>query len=320
MRWLLLCCFGILCLAGAASAQSADQNFPTPITANEITGIIKARDLGDSRVTTYFYEFDGGQGDIFINVVTKNLSGDIDIYTADGLRPLTKMVLYADSEFSETGRLVYLRKPARLILRVQGRTPGDDPASFRIKFAGSFVAMLPTKTKMDFEPAKLPTVETVSKVNSVGTIKETTPKQPAKPVENVETIVTERELPQTKENIENAFKKPVVVIQEFPTPAEVTTLPIKTTAPSPVGKRPLKPTKTDVGEKPFEPAISGEGMKPDPLANIKLLVQLKDGNIIEHPMSGILKFSIDKGVLTIITKDGNVSRHSILAIARITIE
>src|SRR5215207_4877356 len=54
-------------------AQSINQNFPTPVTSNEISGTIKARDLGDARLTTYFYAFNGNQGDIFINVVTKNL-------------------------------------------------------------------------------------------------------------------------------------------------------------------------------------------------------------------------------------------------------
>ena len=128
-------------LSLVAAGQSTDQNYPTPITTNEINGTIKARDIGDSRLTRFYYAFDGGQGDIFINVVAKNFSGDIDIFTADTLNPLTKMVFQPDGGLSETGRLVYLRKAARLILRVEGRSPNDDPASFRIKFAGSFVAL-----------------------------------------------------------------------------------------------------------------------------------------------------------------------------------
>ncbi|HEX3102239.1 MAG TPA: hypothetical protein VHQ01_10620, partial [Pyrinomonadaceae bacterium] len=67
-------CVAALCLAFSVKAQSSDQNFPTPITSTELTGTIKARDIGDSRLTTYFFAFDGEQGDIFINVVTKNLS------------------------------------------------------------------------------------------------------------------------------------------------------------------------------------------------------------------------------------------------------
>src|SRR5438552_821087 len=93
---LAVCCFAAFSLE--APAQSSDQNFPTPVTSNELSGVIKARDIGDPRLTTYYYAFDGRQGDIFINVVTKNLSGDIDIFTAEGLRPLTKMVIYADDQ------------------------------------------------------------------------------------------------------------------------------------------------------------------------------------------------------------------------------
>ena len=135
----------VIAFCALISAQSSDQNFPTPLTTNEATGVVKARDLGDPRLTTYFYAFDGGQGDIFINVVTKNFTGDIDIFTADAMVPLAKMVVYADTSVSETGRLIYLRKPERLLLRVQGRTPNDDPASYLVKFGGSFIALAPQK-------------------------------------------------------------------------------------------------------------------------------------------------------------------------------
>src|SRR5690242_16919757 len=89
-------------------AQSTNQNFPTPVTSNEIGGTIRARDIGDARLTTYFYFFNGSQGDIFINVVTKNLDGDIDVFTTDNLKPLTKITVYSDNPDSETGRVIYL--------------------------------------------------------------------------------------------------------------------------------------------------------------------------------------------------------------------
>jgi len=37
-------------------------------------------------------------------------------------------------------------------------------------------------------------------------------------------------------------------------------------------------------------------------------------------MSKVLKVGIDKGVLTIISKDGSIGRYSILDVARMTIE
>src|SRR6185369_8954624 len=125
-------------------AQSSDQSYPTPVTTSEVAGVIKARDIGDARLTSYFYTFNGDQGDIFVNVVSKNFTGDIDIFIADGLRPLSKIIVYADSTEAETGRVIYLRKPEKLILRIEGRSPNDDPATFKLKFAGSFVAAVDT--------------------------------------------------------------------------------------------------------------------------------------------------------------------------------
>ena len=56
------------------------------------------------------------------------------------------------------------------------------------------------------------------------------------------------------------------------------------------------------------------------LANIRLIVDFKDGRKIERPMNEILKVGVDKGILTVITKDGYVGRYSMLDIAKITIE
>ena len=72
-------------------AQSSDQAYPTAITENQISGVIKARDIGDPRVTTHYYTFNGRQGDLFINIVTKNLSGSVDVFDTEGMKPLTNM-------------------------------------------------------------------------------------------------------------------------------------------------------------------------------------------------------------------------------------
>ncbi|MBC7901652.1 MAG: hypothetical protein H7070_16550, partial [Saprospiraceae bacterium] len=102
----------LICLlftAAISTAQSSNQNFPTPVTTNEITGTIPSRDIGDSRLTTFYYGFDGEQGDMFVNLVTKNFTGDIDLFMVSGLRSLTKVVVYADLAENETGRVIYLR-------------------------------------------------------------------------------------------------------------------------------------------------------------------------------------------------------------------
>ncbi len=289
--------------------QSSDQNFPTPVTASEISGVIKARDIGDSRLTTYYYAFDGSQGDIFINVVTKNLSGDIDVFMVDGLKPLTKMVIYADAGNSETGRLVYLRKSERLLLRIEGRTPGDDAATFRIKFAGSFISLALVKSD------KPPTLDKTTsdgendvKVNSVGTIIPITPK-PQYPKKTTETEKPKETIAKVEKPEKTENKKPVIVVEGMPKPTEIT---VKKPASKPPAKP--QPSKTDT------PPAKTEEPQPDPLASIRLVIRLKDGKVIERSMSEVLKFSVDKGVLTVITKDGDITRYSILAVAKVTIE
>jgi hypothetical protein len=83
-----------------------------------------------------------------------------------------------------------------LILRIEGRTPNDEPAEFQIKFAGSFVAAVPN----DKEPP-VPKVTGVTpndngvRVNSVGTIVAVIPKP--KPTPKPERTVAEKE-PETK--------------------------------------------------------------------------------------------------------------------------
>ncbi|MEP6901770.1 MAG: hypothetical protein ABJA66_08470 [Actinomycetota bacterium] len=179
-------------LSNEISAQSTNQNYPTPVISNEISGTIKARDPGDSRLTSYFYVFNGNQGDIFINVVTKNLNGDIDIFTADNLKPLTKITVYSDNSDSETGRVVYLRQPQKLILRIEGKSPIDEPASFKIKFAGSFEAIAGiAETDESKQPEVKNDQQGEVRVNSVGTIIEIKPKPTPKTKET--TALNEKE-------------------------------------------------------------------------------------------------------------------------------
>lgn len=331
--------------SSAGFGQSTDQNFPTPVTTNEINGQIRARDIGDSRLTRYFYAFDGGQGDIFINVVTKNLAGDIDVFSADTLRPLAKMVIYPDAAASETGRLVYLRKNERLILRIEGRSPNDDPATFRIKFGGSFIALAgekgsdaPSVKKSDESK------ESGVRVNSVGTIVEVIPKpSPPKVIaeskpaasEPVAGPIPDKSKPGTPVEKRSDTGKPKVVVTEAPEVATIfggkKTAEKKVESKSDVAAKPkstaTRSTKTNPPAKPSasaskasKPVEAPVEKKPDPLASIRLVVQLKSGETIERPMSEVLRFSVDKGVLTVIGSDGKVSRYSILDVAKVTIE
>ncbi len=338
--------------AVSISAQSTNIEFPTPISADSISGKINPRDIGDARLTTHYYIFEGNQGDIFLKIEAANLTGDIDIFYADNLRPLTKISLYSDSTSTQTGREIYLRKPEKLILRVEGRTLNDDAATYSVKFEGSFQAMAATEAAV--EP-KLPEVKTEDesdvRVNSVGTILEVKPKPAPTPKETVarrtrrrgtkatttpQAVSTAKPTKKAKEKIEKApeaeKKVEVVITDNLPTTSETKEKEVEkveavATEEPKASKKKKKATTTKkrapVAKKPAEPKTP----KPDPAAelakaleNVRLIVEFKDGGKLERPMNDILKFGVDKGVLTIINKDGTVGRYSILDVLKISVE
>jgi hypothetical protein len=335
-----------LLLTYGAVSQSTDQSFPTAVTSNEINGQIRARDMGDSRLTRYFYAFDGGQGDIFINVVTTNLEGSIDVFTADGLKPLAKIPVYGDPNSSETGRLIYLRKPERLLLRVEGRSPNDDAASFRIKFAGSFIALEAAK------PVEPPTVADTIKpdepgvrVNSVGTIVAVVPKPPppAKPVPEKKTVppeegakevgkieavskpkaeATPKKVNRPPAQSASSEKKAEPEKDVASTPKNLETKAEGHAAPPKENTTPEKRVETAAKAKSKGAMLPPAAKQPvpDPLAGIHLVIEFKDGALVTRPMNEVVKFSVDKGVLTVISKDGTTARYSILDVAKVTIQ
>ncbi|MEQ1605555.1 MAG: hypothetical protein ABL999_11875 [Pyrinomonadaceae bacterium] len=310
--------FLFFALSGVVFGQSRDQNFPTAITSSEINGVVKARDLGDSRLTSYYYAFEGSQGDIFINVVTKNFAGDIDVFTQDGLKTLTKVVIFADSGLSETGRLIYLRKPEKLLLRIQGRTPNDDAATYRIKFGGSFIAIKGNKEEAE------PTIERDAEqsktvVNSVGTIVEITPK----PLPAKETPVRVEKESEVKKS-DTASKTVVAKEKEILAPARTKPeVVVSSTIKEPAETKteiPAKPVDTRKASVKSEKSAAREEKKADPLESIRLVIQMKDGTVVARPMKDVLRFSVDKGVLTVVSKRGAVSKYSILDVAKVTFE
>lgn len=294
--------------------QSTDQQFPTPVTENEISGVISPRDVGDSRLTTYFYTFESSTGDLFVNIVTKNFTGDIDIFTASGLRSVTKVVVYADLASTETGRVLYFRRPEKLLLRIQGRTPGDEPATFRIKFAGTFVASTAPAVDAPAEPKVAETVEGATRVNSVGTIIPSEPKTRPSPVPKATEPISDAST--TAESGRDAEKKSesktsVVVTDTLPKPWRT-----REVAAPPVRRPPVeRARRTSSSAKPQKAAPAA-----DPTANIRLVILFKDGATIGRPMSEVLRFSVDRGILTVVTKDGRIGRYSILDVEKVTIQ
>src|SRR5262245_41437649 len=101
--------FLLLLAVASVSGQSTDVRFPTSVDSNEVLGAIQARDIGDARLTDHFYTFNGLPGDLLITIESKNLNGDFDVFTAAELRPVLKVVVYAESS-SPVTKSVFLRK------------------------------------------------------------------------------------------------------------------------------------------------------------------------------------------------------------------
>lgn len=328
----------------SAHGQSTNVNYPTPVTSDSVSGRIKARDIGDSRSTVHYYVFEGNQGDIFLKIEATNLNGDIDVFYAENLRPLTKVSIYADTSPTQTGREIYLRKREKLILRVEGRTPNDDPALYSIKFEGSFKTV--AANSVEKEP-KLPEVKSEEegevKVNSIGTIVEAkpTPKpittagntrnrtartattpQPVSTVKPKSTK-TVKEEPKVDEEEESEKKSEVITTDNLPkenveTVAKKEPKPKTTKKKTPVPTRKTTTTKKTTEKVAAKPNSAAELAKA--MENIRLIVDFKDGGRVERPMNDILRFGVDKGVLTIINKDGSIGKYSILDVTKITVE
>jgi len=172
-------------LTPAVWAQSTEQSLPTPLLSNDVSGKIAARDLGDSRVTRHFYAFSASPGDLLVTVDSKNLDGDVDVFTAITFRPLMKTTVYATSQSPAVTKGIYLRAHQILILRVEARTPNDDPGNYRIHFGGTFepfsggIPVAENIETIETEPQKA----AANRLSSVGA---TLPKPPAEMTETVE--------------------------------------------------------------------------------------------------------------------------------------
>lgn len=350
VRYLIL--ISLLMAASSSFAQSTDQMFPTPIRTSEIASSIKARAIGDPRVTTHYYTFEGQQGDVFVNVQSKNFTGDIDVYVVPSQQPLTKIVIYGDQPEAETGRVIYLRKPERLLLRIQGRSPGDDDASVRIKFAGSFVA---SRLDDSSTPA-VPTVEKESesniRVNSVGTILEVIPKasptpdaerleETAEPHESRETVPAKKDDSREERKVDAEEAKTIEVVVTDPVVEEKKEEPSKPAAtprnrnrrrtaaakavppvdePGEKKEETLRPTasKTPVNRRSVR--AKTEIPKVDPMAGINLVIYFKDGSQVNRPMTEVLRFSVERAILTVISKNGTIGRYNMTEVSRVSIE
>ena len=311
--------FLILALERGASAQSTELEYPTPVRTNEISGTITARDLGDARLTRYYYSLTGTPGDLIVIAEGRNLEGDVDVFTAGSLRPLAKVSFYVGGTTSGGAKTIYLKNREPLILRVEARTPNDNEGSFRIRFEGSFEPILGEVIVP--EPVISPSAETSSagkktrRVNAVGARIEE-PEEPAPAV--VET------------SPDSTSEKPAEASATAEAPATAEATKPTPTRPRPRNRRSSRtPRSTPPGKTPAETATTAPTVEPAPApapevdpaaAGPRLIIETRDGTRVERYMTTVRRVTVERGQLVVVTRDGKVERQPMSNVLRMAIE
>ena len=307
---------------------------------NEVRGAIPARDVGDPRVTDHFYAFTGTPGDVLITVDSRNLNGDIDIFTASSLRPLLKFTVYAGSS-SPITKGIYLRKQEDLILRVEGRTPNDDEAVYRLHFGGAFepITSGPLAEHEDAVQAAT-TGETSStggrRVSSVGARID----EPRADVAEAPRVAPTPDAASESES-GTAATKPTPKYTRPRRP--VTRRPRPSRAPKPVDapkpddtattgdteeKSTTESSRTDTpaavepssrkGKSARVPKNTAPAQEPDD-SGPRLIIETSDGTLVDRAMGGVRRVTVENGQVVVIGKDGKIQKIPLANVVRMTI-
>jgi len=346
-----LACIVLVVLATTVGAQSLDPSSPAPIRSNNLMGKIVARDLGDSRLTDHYYAFTGVPGDLLITIQSRNLNGDVDVFTAGTLRPLLKVTLYAESTTPVT-KGIYLRKREDLILRVEARSPNDDEGTYQLSFSGAFS---PIAGGPDIGENETPTTD----VNPTNADRKT------KRVSSVGARLPEPEVPVTEVAATPKSEPTPALTVEKPeeTPA-AKTKPASTTANSPRARRPAgrrtvttpaKPKQTETTAADASTSTSDTGAvvespktaaprtttrrratatartakpkvetpeptpAPEPESGPRLLIETNDGTLINRSMSSVRRVIVENGQIVVTGKDGKIDRIPLVNVLRMSI-
>jgi hypothetical protein len=328
-------------LVGYASGQSTDIAWPSPVRSNEVRGIIPARDLGDPRVTDHYYAFIANPGDILITVDGRNLNGDIDVFTSSSLRPLLKFTVYAGSS-SPITKSLYLRRQESLILRVEGRTPDDDEAVYRLRFGGAFEPitsgpLIEHEDALEATTAAATSNKGERRVSSVGARIDEPPTEVAETPKAEPSPITSSE-PKSKA----AAAKPATRNTRTRGTVARRTRPARTPKPKPPDARTPDETvaKGETGEKPTaessetespsaraRPARRSRGSRatkpPAPQetedSGPRLVIETSDGTLVDRSMGGVRRVTVENGQVVVIGKDGKIQRIPLASVVRMTI-
>src|SRR5437588_368740 len=245
--------------ARVVSAQSNDPSYPAPVFTNEIGGRIAPRDVGDPRRTRRFYTFRGTEGDLTITLDSSELSGDVDVFTASGLRPLLKFTLLGDA--AHLSKSFYVRSEETLVLRVEARAVGDVEGTYRIQFGGSF-----EPAPADLANAPQPVEPTVSNTESRG--------------KNVRRVTS--------------TGAPIEEPKPAPTPAAAAKTTEATPATAAPGPPPAPTQRLVIVTKDGETIERDMStVRRVTVEGNQVVVITKDGKIIRQPLTNVLRMSIE---------------------------
>ncbi len=341
-------------------AQSSDQGLPTPVLSSEVNGTIAPLDLGDARVTRHFYAFDASPGDLIITTDSKNLNGDIDVFTAVTFRPLMKTTMYANTQMPEVTKSIFLRAHQILILRVEARTPNDEAGVYHIRFRGTFEPFsggIPVAEAAESTAESPRSSRGTKRVSSVGaTIAEPPAETTAKaeptpaPVSEPRAVATGSETPEKPAiATEGAKKAAAPKSKTAKTTARSTPRNSRRRAPARSKPRaqPKEPAETSTSKSGTEPATESDAAKKEtpgggktpaeaakananpeqpaqeitpPPIGVRLIIEQKDGTKIDRPMSTVRRVVVEGNVIVIVLKTGRIERVPMSVVTRMAIE
>ena len=348
VRLLALCLF---CVSSIARGQSTDIASPSAVRTNEVLGTIAARDIGDPRLTDHYYAFTGTPGDLLITIDSRNLNGDVDVFTSSGLRPLLKLTVYA-SNTSPVSKSIYLRRREDLILRIEGRTPNDDEGTYRLYFAGGFEPITSGPLLAENESAAtepiIPGAKSGKKGRRVSSVGARIAEPPSAEVAASPTPEpTPVESPEPKEaKVEKADRSEVTKTEVTKAPARTTrgrrptgrrtrtpappkaeetsksdtenTSPKENTEPEPKPtSRRGRPTRKNTT--PRAVAKAPAPVAPEPESGPRLIIESNDGTLINRYMSSVRRVVVENGQVVVTGKDGKIERIPLASIMRMSI-
>jgi len=342
LRVISLLIFGLCSLSIGARAQSTDINTPWPVTSNETTGRIDPRDLGDARFTDHYYAFTGTPGDLLVTVEGQNLNGDVDVFTVSGLRPLLKFSLYAETA-TPISKSIFLRRREDLIVRVQARTPNDDPGTYRLRFGGAFepITSGPLFDAAEAMRSQVATQETAStpgtgrRVTSAGArIEEPPAEVAAAPTPEPTPVASPEVTPEETATPTPEVTKPAPTRtprgRRLPGRRTPTRPPATAKQPEPAETKPETTVTAEVEAKPSPSPTRPGGPRRRPTeppatqeaeveSGPRLLIETNDGTLIDRYMSSVRRVTVENGRVLVVGKDGKIDRIPLANVVRMVI-